>query len=80
MFYVYTPRSRTAPEQPYIGFTEDLKQRLSTHNAGGSSHTAKFRPWDLVSYQAFLSRERALAFEKYLKSGSGKAFAKKHLW
>jgi putative endonuclease len=80
MFYVYMLRSSGFPDQTYIGFTEDLKKRLSVHNDGGSPHTAKFRPWTLVNYQAFSDRERALAFEKYLKSGSGNAFASKRLW
>ena len=80
MFYVYMLRSLSDPQQTYIGFTDDLKQRLQVHNHGGSKHTAKFRPWELISYQAFSNRERALAFERYLKSGSGKAFARKRLW
>jgi len=80
MFYVYMLRSDCNPEQTYIGFTENLKDRLSVHNAGGSPHTAKFRPWALMNYQAFSDKERALAFEKYLKTGSGKAFAKKRFW
>jgi predicted GIY-YIG superfamily endonuclease len=80
MFYVYMLRSSSAPAQTYIGFTDDLKNRVAVHNNGGSRHTAKYRPWTLVNYQAFSDRDRALAFEKYLKTGSGKAFAKKRLW
>jgi putative endonuclease len=56
-----------------------LKRRLPEHNAGKSTHTAKFKPWELVWYCAFPDKYKALAFEKYLKSHSGRAFAKKRL-
>jgi putative endonuclease len=56
-----------------------LKRRLPEHNAGKSAHTAKFKPWELVWYCAFPDKYKALAFEKYLKSHSGRAFAKKRL-
>jgi putative endonuclease len=80
MFYVYLLQSELFPEQRYIGFTSDLKKRIATHNAGGSVHTSKFKPWRLISYHAFTDERRAREFEHYLKSGSGKAFAKKRLW
>jgi putative endonuclease len=79
MFYVYIIRSETHPDQTYVGFTEDLRQRLTTHNQGGSSHTAKFIPWQLEFYSAFRLKTKALAFERSLKSHSGKAFASKRL-
>ncbi|MEA1948427.1 MAG: GIY-YIG nuclease family protein, partial [Thermodesulfobacteriota bacterium] len=41
---------------------------------GKSKHTAKYKPWELVTYTAFSERSKALSFEKYLKSHSGKAF------
>jgi predicted GIY-YIG superfamily endonuclease len=53
---------------------------METHNSGGSVHTANNRPWKLVTYIAFDSEEKALVFEKYIKIGSGHAFAKKRLW
>jgi predicted GIY-YIG superfamily endonuclease len=68
------------PEQRYVGLTEDLKNRLQQHNAGQSRHTSKYRLWRLVTYIAFSDRERAEAFERYLKSGSGHAFAAKRFW
>ncbi len=68
------------PEQTYIGFTEDLKTRLKAHNNGQSPHTSKFKPWALITYIAFQDENKARAFEKYLKSHSGKAFANKRLW
>lgn len=80
MYYVYLLRSDLDEGRRYVGFTEDLKQRLADHNAGKNSSTAQFRPWSLVAYHAFRSKERALAFERYLKSGSGHAFARRHLW
>jgi putative endonuclease len=80
MWYVYILRSINFPEQEYIGATADLKRRLPEHNAGRSTHTAKFKPWQLVWYCAFPDKFKALAFEKYLKSHSGRAFAKKRLW
>ena len=80
MFYVYLIRSLTCPEQTYVGLTDDVDQRLASHNGGANKHTRKHRPWQLVSYTAFQSRERAAAFERYLKHGSGHAFAKRHLW
>ena len=56
MWYVYIIRSISSPEQEYIGATADLKQRMSDHNAGKSTHTAKFKPWKLVWYCAFPER------------------------
>jgi putative endonuclease len=79
MWYVYIIRSVTHPEREYTGATANLKQRLSDHNAGKSTHTAKFVPWELVWFCAFTDKHKALAFEKYLKSHSGRAFAKKRL-
>ena len=79
MWYVYIIRSTTAPEQDYIGASSDLKQRMADHTDGKSSHTAKFVPWELVWYSAFPDKYKALEFEKYLKSHSGRAFARKRL-
>jgi predicted GIY-YIG superfamily endonuclease len=79
MWYVYIIRSVNFPEQEYIGATADLKRRLPEHNAGKSTHTAKFKPWVLIWYCAFPDQFKALAFEKYLKSHSGRAFTKKRL-
>ncbi|GAB7026058.1 GIY-YIG nuclease family protein [Geotalea toluenoxydans] len=80
MKYVYLLQSITHPDQRYVGLTSDLKKRLAAHNAGQSTHTAKFRPWRLVTYLAFTDHSKALEFEQYLKSGSGRAFAGKRLW
>jgi len=80
MHYVYLIQSEKDPTERYVGFTNDLKQRLSDHNAGLSKHTSEHRPWGLVTYLGFRDAKRAQNFEKYLKVGSGHAFARRHLW
>jgi predicted GIY-YIG superfamily endonuclease len=80
VFYVYLIGSLSSNEQRYVGVTSDLERRLQEHNAGKSSHTAKFKPWRLITYVAFSDRAKADSFERYLKSGSGHAFANKRLW
>lgn len=79
MFYAYILQSIPEPNQFYRGHTSDLKQRLSEHNAGKCPHTSKYLPWKLRFYAAFDTLEQAQHFERYLKSGSGHAFAKRHL-
>jgi putative endonuclease len=59
--------------------TPDLRGRLAEHNAGLAKHTSKFCPWRLVTYVAFSDTTKAVAFERYLKTGSGRAFALRHL-
>lgn len=78
MIYVYILTSVDSPERFYTGITEDLKARLKQHNAGEVFHTAKSGPWIIKNYFAFQDRQKAYAFEKYLKSGSGRAFAIRH--
>lgn len=77
MFYVYILKSENFDEI-YTGFTTDLKVRLKDHNAGKSPHTKKFKPWKIVAYIGFEQESVAKDFEKYLKTGSGIAFARKH--
>ena len=78
MYYVYLLKSQSQPKQPYVGSTRDLRQRLKDHNEGRSPHTAKFRPWILIAYFAFAQKRTAITFERYLKSGSGRAFIRRH--
>jgi putative endonuclease len=78
-YYEYIPRSKTHPEQTYIGSTSDLRKRLSEHNSGKSIHTNKFKPWDLTAYIALPEKLLAEKFERYLRSGSGRASANRHL-
>jgi len=80
MRYVYLLQSEAVLGQRYVGVTSDLKRRLTEHNAGKSLHTAKYVPWKLVTYVAFADERKAQNFERYLKSGSGHAFARKRLW
>ena len=70
---MYLIESLSAQGERYVGMTTDLKQRLQEHNQGKSSHTAKFGPWRLITYVAFIDRAKPEAFERYLKSGSGHA-------
>ena len=79
MKYVYILQSQQDPEHFYTGATGDLRARLRKHNAGEVSHTSKYVPWTIKTYIAFADEKQAFAFEKYLKSASGRAFAKKHL-
>lgn len=80
MHYVYLLESIEHADQRYVGATSDLKRRLAEHNAGKSLHTSKYPPWRLAAYIAFSTPDKASAFERYLKSGSGHAFARKRLW
>ena len=78
-YYVYMLMSETNPGKFYTGFTENLELRLKAHNEGKCSYTAKHKPWRIKTTIAFTDREKALEFENYLKSPSGRAFAKKRL-
>ena len=80
MFYVYVIRSLSHPKRYYIGFTENIDQRVKEHNAGRSLHTAKYGPWELEFYLAVPSKTKALELERYLKSGSGRAFLQRHIF
>ena len=78
MFYTYILRSLSHPEQRYIGSTSDLKSRLAKHNVGEVPHTSKFKPWRIQTAIAFDRKEKAVAFEAYLKTHSGRSFASRH--
>lgn len=80
MKYVYILQSEHNAEHFYSGLTDDLRERLKKHNAGEVPHTSKFKPWRLKTYLGFADDSRAVAFERYLESPSGRAFAKKRLW
>ncbi len=77
MYYVYLLKSLTFVDQIYIGFTQDLKKRLTNHNSGKTAHTDKYKPWEMVMFLGFKDKDAALEFERYLKSHSGRAFALK---
>lgn len=76
--YVYILVSESAPTRHYIGSTADLSARLAAHNDGRVSHTSKYKPWHVETAIAFRSKEKSTAFERYLKSGSGREFARRH--
>jgi putative endonuclease len=79
MKYVYILESLAFSGHHYTGVTDDLRKRLEKHNAGEVRHTSKFKPWQVKTYLAFSDENQASSFEKYLKSASGRAFAKKRL-
>jgi putative endonuclease len=78
--FVYVLESLSAPGRPYVGLTSDLSARLTEHNAGRVASTARHRPWRAVASIQFASETTAVEFERYLKSGSGRAFAKRHFY
>ena len=76
---VYVLKSASDPRRYYTGLTSNLSARLDAHNAGQCSHTASGRPWIVDVVVEFRDERRAVTFERYLKSGSGVAFAMRHL-
>lgn len=77
--FVYLLRSVHHPDHPYTGLTSDVTARLDDHNAGRCHHTARWKPWQLHVVIELQDEMRALRFDRYLKSGSGRAFAKRHV-
>ena len=75
---VYVLRSSLETSHFYVGLTSDVNGRLPDYNAGRCPHTARHRPWQLHVVIEFPDEARAIRFERYLKSGSGRAFAKRH--
>jgi putative endonuclease len=76
--WVYVLESVSNPQRHYAGVTSDPDERLAWHNADASKHTSKYGPWRLLVAIRFNDESRAREFELYLKSGSGRAFAKRH--
>ena len=76
---VYVLKNSDDTPRFYTGLTSDLDARVEAHNAGRCSHTAKHRPWTVDVVVRFADETRALKFEKYLKSGSGVEFVRRHL-
>jgi putative endonuclease len=72
---------KSADQEPhfYVGRTSDVSARLTDHNAGRCPHTARYHPWQLHVTIELSDERRAIAFERYLKSGSGRAFATRHI-
>ena len=80
MKYVYLLKSQKDPSKRYVGITSNPARRLEEHNSGQSIHTNKYRPWIFTTIIQMRDDSRALELEKYLKSGSGRTFANRHLW
>jgi len=78
-YYVYILQSKIDQNRYYTGFTENIDNRLKDHNSGKDTHTSKYKPWRIKTAIAFTDRQKALDFEKYLKTQSGRAFARKRL-
>jgi putative endonuclease len=76
--YVYILASESDPDRHYIGSTADLDARLTAHNAGKVAHSSKHEPWRIETAIALGDKRKATAFERYLKSGSGREFARRH--
>jgi len=77
--YVYILRSKRNPLDHYVGLTSDFKTRLRQHNDGDSPYTSKMRPWELVACIEVPDEGVARNLERYLKTGSGRAFCRRHL-
>ncbi len=77
-FYVYVLVSEADEAIHYTGTTQELQARLTKHNRGSCAHTSKRHPWRIQTAIAFHSEAKARAFEKYLKTGSGREFARHH--
>jgi putative endonuclease len=77
MYYVYIIQSLGYADKKYVGYTDNIRKRLSDHNSGTTSYTRKYKPWEILVCVCFKSKDKAREFEKYLKSGSGRAFVKR---
>ena len=80
MWHVYLLRSQKRADRTYVGMTDDVAARLEKHNNSGTRFTSTHRPWELVAFIAVADRHKAAALERYLKVGSGHAWAHRHLW
>lgn len=79
-YYVYMLSDVATRTHHYVGMTKDIENRLAKHNAGQVPHTSKFAPWTIDAAIAVRDKTTAAQLERYLKSGSGRAFANKHLF
>jgi predicted GIY-YIG superfamily endonuclease len=77
--FVYVLKNSESPPRYYTGLTSNPVARIAGHNTGECTYTARYRPWSVDLLIEFADERRAVAFERYLKSGSGVAFARRHL-
>ena len=78
MFYTYVLKSQILPKY-YTGYTDDLEKRLLDHNSGKSVYSSRYKPWVVVYYEEFDSKEQSIAREKYFKSAAGRRWLKKNV-
>lgn len=76
--FVYVLRSDSHPDRRYRGIASNVDERLEWHNSGPCGYTVAYRPWSIAVAIEFANEAAAVRFERYLKSGSGRAFAKRH--
>jgi len=76
--FVYVLQNGDSPPHFYMGLTSNVAARIADHNDRRCTHTARRRPWKLHVVIEFRDEPTAIRFERYLKSGSGRAFAKRH--
>jgi predicted GIY-YIG superfamily endonuclease len=76
--FVYIIKSLATPDEYYVGVTADVYRRLRMHNAGLSRYTSRHRPWRTLVVIEFDDPQPAAKFERYLKTGSGREFARRH--
>lgn len=76
--FVYILRSASTPQRHYVGRTHDVDNRLAWHNSAPTGYTRNYRPWSVIVSVELPDESHAARFERYLKSGSGRAFAKRH--
>ena len=77
--FVYIIKNADNPPRYYRGLTSDPVARLKVHNQRNGHHTSGLGPWQIDVLIEFADESRAVRFERYLKSGSGGAFAQRHL-
>ena len=66
-FYVYMLKSKTTKSVTYVGYTKDLKKRLSLHNSGKGAKFTRGRKWKLIYKEYFKSKSKAISREYYIK-------------
>ena len=78
MFYTYVLKSKNY-DKWYTGSTNDLRKRLKLHNDGKSNYTKKYKPYEIIYYEACINEQDARSREVYLKTGMGKRYLKNRL-
>ena len=76
--FVYILKSISFPDEYYVGVTSDMAGRIAAHNEGMTASTVDHRPWPTLVVIEFDEERPAIAFERYLKTGSGREFARRH--